>query len=83
MISALAVGAILAWIRLGTGSIWPCIVLHAAWNTIINGAFTPATQNATANFWIGEQGILVSVTLVLAALLLRRSWSPTYAAKVE
>jgi membrane protease YdiL (CAAX protease family) len=77
MVATLALGSILAWIRLGTGSVWPCITAHAAWNAIINGAFTPATQNATENIWIGETGILVVVTLVIAALLLRRAWDHT------
>jgi CAAX protease family protein len=76
MVAALAFGSILAWIRIGTGSIWPCIISHAAWNAIINGAFTPATQNATENLWVGETGILVAATLVIAALWLGRTWSP-------
>jgi len=76
MVAALGFGAILAWLRLSTGSIWPCIFAHAAWNSLINGGFTFATQKATENMWIGETGILVAVTLVIAALLLRRSWSP-------
>ena len=76
MVATLAFGSILAWLRLGTGSIWPCIIAHAAWNAIINGAFTPATQNATENVWVGETGILVAATLVVAALWLRKSWGP-------
>lgn len=76
IISALAAGSILSWLRLSTGSVWPCILLHAAWNSMINGGFTFATQNATANFWIGEQGVLVALTLVLAALLVKRIWKP-------
>lgn len=77
VVSALAAGSILSWLRLSTGSIWPCILLHAAWNSMINGGFTFATHNPTANFWIGEQGILVAVTLVIAALLLKRILKPT------
>lgn len=76
MVATLAFGSVLAWIRLGTGSVWPCIVAHAAWNAIINGAFTPATQNATQNMWIGETGILVALTLVISAFWLARSWRP-------
>jgi membrane protease YdiL (CAAX protease family) len=76
MVAALAFGAILGWLRLSTGSIWPCIFAHAAWNSLINGGFTFATQNASQNMWIGETGIIVAVTLVIAALLLRRSWTP-------
>ena len=69
MVATLALGSILAWIRLGTGSVWPFITAHAAWNAIINGAFTPAAQNATENLRIGESGVLVAAMLVLAALL--------------
>jgi hypothetical protein len=66
MITVLSVGAILAWIRLETGSIWPCIMVHAAWNALINAGFTFAMQNAAENIWIGEAGILVVTTLILA-----------------
>jgi hypothetical protein len=62
MITVLPVGAIPAWIRLETGSIWPCIMVHAAWNALINAGFTFAAEN----IWIGEAGILVVTTLILA-----------------
>jgi membrane protease YdiL (CAAX protease family) len=76
MVGALCLGVILAWLRLSTGSVWPCIFAHAAWNSMINGGFTFATQNATENIWIGETGIVVTVTLVIAALAIRRRWKP-------
>jgi len=76
MVGTLAFGSILAWLRLAIGSIWPCIFAHAAWNALINGGFTLATQNASQNMWIGETGMLVAVTLVVAALILKPSWSP-------
>jgi membrane protease YdiL (CAAX protease family) len=72
MITVLPGGAILAWIRLETGSIWPCIMVHAAWNALINAGFTFAAEN----IWIGETGILFVTTLILAALFLRRTWKP-------
>lgn len=74
MLTSLAFGYILAWLRLRSGSIWPCIFAHAAWNALINGAFTPAVQNPESNLWIGEKGILVLVTLTLAAIVIRRFW---------
>jgi membrane protease YdiL (CAAX protease family) len=76
IVATLAFGSILAWLRLSTGSVWPCILLHAAWNSMINGGFTLATENASQNMWIGETGILIAVTLVIAALLLKRIWKP-------
>ena len=76
MITAMAVGAILAWLRLGTGSIWPCIILHATWNGLINAGFTLAVHNHAENMWVGETGIIVAVTLVIAALLLKNKLKP-------
>ena len=76
MLAVLPIGAILAWVRLETGSIWSCIMIHALWNGIINAGFTFATQNARENIWIGETGILVVITLIIAALYLRRTWKP-------
>ena len=31
-------GIILGWVRIATGSIWPCIILHSIWNAIIFSA---------------------------------------------
>jgi len=76
MVATLAFGSIISWTRLQTGSVWPCIISHAAWNALINGGFTPAAQNAAENMWVGETGILVAVTLVLAAFVIGRSWRP-------
>ena len=76
MVEVLPLGAILAWVRLKTGSIWPAVMVHTAWNSFMNAGFTFATQNPHQNIWIGENGILVLVTLILAALLLRRTWKP-------
>src|SRR5262245_31563961 len=57
MIQIVAAGYIFAWLRLDSGSIWPCVVAHAAWNAIINGGFTPSTQGAAVGYWIGESGV--------------------------
>jgi len=77
MVSTLALGYILARLRLTTGSVWPAVFGHAAWNAFINGGFTFVTQDRTDNIWIGETGIVVSVTLILAAIVISRTWKPT------
>jgi hypothetical protein len=52
---------------------WPCIVLHAAYNSVIQSAFWPAAPGTEAFTWVGmEAGILVAVVLVLLALALCR-----------
>jgi uncharacterized protein len=43
IVATLPFGIFLAWLRLSTGSVWPCVIAHAAWNSIINGGFTLAT----------------------------------------
>jgi CAAX protease family protein len=73
MVSATAAACVLARARLETGSIWPCIVLHAAYNSVIQSAFWPAAPGTDAFIWVGmEAGILVAVVLVLLALALCR-----------
>jgi uncharacterized protein len=69
MISATSAAFLLARVRLATGSIWPAIALHAAWNSVIQAAFDRATTGADAALWTGEAGVLVVVVLVVAAVL--------------
>jgi len=63
---------VIARVRLETGSIWPAIVLHAAWNSVIQGAFDPATTGRGAGLWLGEGGLLVGIICVAAAILASR-----------
>lgn len=77
LLATLTFGTILAWLRLDTGSIWPSIVAHAAWNAMINGGFAAITTGAAATLWLGESGILVVLALVGVMLLvgtIGRQW---------
>jgi membrane protease YdiL (CAAX protease family) len=65
-------GFVIARMRLETGSIWPAIALHAAWNSIIQGAFDPVSTGAGAALWVGEAGILTALALVVAAVIFSR-----------
>lgn len=42
-IMAMAVGFILTWLRLKSGSLWPAVILHAAHNTFIQNLFDTST----------------------------------------
>ncbi|NJR49818.1 MAG: CPBP family intramembrane metalloprotease [Leptolyngbyaceae cyanobacterium CSU_1_3] len=66
-----SVGYVFAYLRLWTGSVWSAIVLHSAWNIIIQFGFDPATVGDTAKLWVGESGILVNLVLFVAALMSR------------
>jgi uncharacterized protein len=73
MVSVTSYAYVLARLRLETGSIWPAIVAHSAYNSIIHGAFYPATTGAGAPLWVGmEAGILVALTLVVAGVIFSR-----------
>ena len=68
MITATAFSFVFARLRLETGSVWPAITLHSAWNAIIQAAFDTASNGGGAALWIGESGILVALTMIVAAV---------------
>ena len=72
MVTITSLGYVNGRMRLETGSVWPAIVVHAAWNSIIVGAFDSATTGAGAALWVGESGVLTAFTLVVAAFLFSR-----------
>jgi membrane protease YdiL (CAAX protease family) len=65
-------GYVIARMRLETGSVWPAIVLHTAWNSVILRGFDPATTGTGAMLWVGESGILTTLALVVAAVVFSR-----------
>ena len=52
-----------------TGSIWPAIVLHAAWNSVIQGPFDGATTGSGTTLWVGGSGILTARALTKLIIL--------------
>src|SRR3712207_2044549 len=65
-------GYVIARLRLETGSVWPAIVLHTAWNSVILRGFDPATTGAGTMLWVGESGILTTLALLAAAVVFSR-----------
>lgn len=63
-----------SWLRLRTGSIWPCIVAHAAWNAVTQIAFNPAATGAMSKLWIGESGIIEALVLIVVVVVLFQVW---------
>lgn len=79
VILATAFGVVFARLRLQTGSIWPPIVLHAAWNSIIQSAFDAARTGGDssrlhdrASWWVGESGVLTVTAMIIAAVVSSR-----------
>jgi membrane protease YdiL (CAAX protease family) len=69
-VSCIAAGFVTARLRLWSGSIWPAVLFHATWNSVIQLAFDAFT--VPKNLWLGESGILVAVFSATGAFLLCR-----------
>lgn len=75
LLDVLAIAYVAARLRLESGSVWPAIMIHSAWNSIIQGAFDASTQHAGS--WVGESGLFTAlVALILAALYVRGRFVP-------
>jgi membrane protease YdiL (CAAX protease family) len=61
------------WLRLKSGSIWPCVALHAAHNTFIQQFFDPLTvYREKTGYVAGEFGAAILVIAILMAAWLWR-----------
>ena len=57
------------WMRLKSGSIWPCVLLHAAHNTFFQRFFDPLTSyNNKSPYVAGEFGAALTVVSILIAV---------------
>jgi membrane protease YdiL (CAAX protease family) len=76
VVSVTSISFVFARMRLETGSIWPVIFFHSAWNSIIEGPFDGATKGANAALWTGESGILPVIVLVVVSVIVSRgTWT--------
>jgi membrane protease YdiL (CAAX protease family) len=69
LVSITATSVVYARMRLETGSVWPVVLAHSAWNMIIQNPFDHAASGPGATLWVGEAGILTAAILVVAAVL--------------
>lgn len=75
MVVAVGLTVPISWARLATGSVWPAVVAHGAWNTVIQILFDPSTAGPNHIVWVGESGLFTAATVVaMAVLVTRRSW---------
>jgi hypothetical protein len=76
VVPVIATSFVYARMRLETGSIWPVIFAHSAWNSIIQGPFDGAATGPNAALWTGESGILPVIVLVVVAVIVSRgTWT--------
>jgi uncharacterized protein len=72
LVTITSLGYLIAQLRLSTGSIWPAIVCHAAWNSTILELFDSFTRGANTSVWTGEAGMLVALTALVTVFIFRQ-----------
>lgn len=73
VLTVVAVGFVAARLRLESGSVWPAVLLHAAWNAVIQGAFDGST--ARPGIWVGEAGVVtLAANVAAASLVVKGRW---------
>ncbi|HWZ59111.1 MAG TPA: CPBP family intramembrane glutamic endopeptidase [Gemmatimonadaceae bacterium] len=77
IVDVVGIAVVIGVLRLRTGSVWPAIVFHACWNSVIQGPFDQSSTGPGATVWVGESGILVAVMSLVLAVLIYYRWSET------
>jgi membrane protease YdiL (CAAX protease family) len=72
MVLTPSLGYVLARVRLETGSVWPAVALHVAWNVTIQAGFQPLAAGASSQLWVGESGMLTALVLIVVAVIYSR-----------
>jgi membrane protease YdiL (CAAX protease family) len=73
-VGGIGISAIMAWLRLKSGSVWTAVLFHAALNSYNQGFFeslTETTSNLT-NYLSGEFGLMMSLVAAFAGYLFWR-----------
>ena len=79
-IMILATGAMAAWLRLKSGSVWPAALRHACHNAVIQWLFDSMTvETGRAAWFAGEFGVALAVISILFAIPIWRNAAGTLA----
>jgi uncharacterized protein len=73
LVDVVGIAYIIGALRLRTGSVWPAVLLHAEWNSIIQGPFDGSSTGPGAKIWVGEEGYLVAAASLIIGVLFA-SW---------
>jgi uncharacterized protein len=74
-----ALAFVMGWLRLKSGSLWPCALLHASHNLFIQGIFDEMTAPGRALYYTTEFGcgLILTIGAVAAYLWTRRGELPS------
>lgn len=68
-VAVVAMAYIMGYLRISSGSIWPCVLLHATHNTFVEGIFDPLTAPVGwAKYITSEFGAGLALAIVIAAI---------------
>lgn len=72
-VMVIGISFLFAWMRLKSGSVWPCMLLHASHNVFIQAFFDPLTRPAPlTNYMIGEFGAGLAIMAIILAIIFDR-----------
>ncbi len=75
VVAAVAISFVMAWLRLASGSLWPAALMHASHNVVVQSVLDKATVvTPLTNWWTGEFGAGLVLTIGFAAWLVAREW---------
>lgn len=72
---AVAMAFVLGWLRLHSASVWPCALLHASHNVVIQGILDPLTSDVGTSRLVTTEfgfGLALAIGITAAIVLIRR-----------
>ena len=70
-IMVIAMAFIMGYLRVRSGSLWPCVLLHATHNSFVQGIFDPlTTTSGWAKYITSEFGVGLAAAMVAAAAVI-------------
>ncbi len=81
MVMVIGISFPLAWLRLRSGSVWPCALLHASHNLFIQGFFDRVTvDTGITKYLLSEFGAVLALTAAITGVLFWMRRPPVEAA---
>ena len=69
-VCVIGISFVMTWLRLKSGSVWPCVLLHTIHNMFIQAVLTPMTiDKGITNYLIDEFGIGTAIAISITAFL--------------
>jgi len=69
VVAVVSMSAALSWLRLQSGSFWPCVTMHASHNLFIQGLFDPLSSRGSNSIpMVGEFGIVFAAAVLIVSI---------------